>query len=503
LVPGIPTQSITIYVRQESMKLWSKLEELEGSTHRLIIQGSPGIGKSTELYGWLQFKRRSHRVIYLFDNKELGHEIWLCDDSKIAKYTFASNCPIKIVQHQLTDLYKTFQPSIVVCDGYTKESNMLMFLCNYLYFQCAVVYCSSYKAAADIKSRTHEALIRNNSSCDVANMDSWSLHEYYAAFDKGIFDNINSKQDLLARYYYGGGSIRLMLMNIDRIIVVIETALCRAPNAGQLMSCLYGQGNDSITNSLFQSFGNHHQLLSEYVVKRVTNIVDQEFINNAKCILSYNPSFQGWIFELEVISMIRKKSILLTDSNHPWNSHTSLIDFTDNNDSNLLNIQPNTLLIPREYNHGLFDIMLYVQPGLIRVANITMAKFHLFDLEMVIPYLERFKDHSSGKCFLVFDIIIPLSNQNVYSVNINHFQWKHRIHKYDSRWHRYASVSQICNVLLMDRDHTHSAVRYEFNESAHGIISCSYPNLRKRGHVDVNEEDENELFDEKDQVEFY
>jgi hypothetical protein len=480
--------------------LWNKLEKLGGTTHRLIIQGSPGIGKSTELYGWLQYKRNSHKLIYLSDGKELGYDLWLCDDSKIVKYTFDR---IELVKDQLKNLYKTFQPSIIVCDGYTKESNMLMFLCNYLYFRCAVVYCSSYKAAADLKSRTYEGLIRNNSNCDIISMDSWSFDDYSAAFDMGIFQNIiESKQHLQARYYYGGGSIRLMLLDINSIINIIEAALCRASNARQLMSCLNGQGNDAITNSLFQSFGYHTQLVSEYAVKRVANIVDLEFIHSAKNILTSNPSFQGWIFELEVISMIRKKNILLTDKNHPWNSHTALLDFTDKNDRNLLNVEPNTLLIPREYNHGLFDIMLYVCPGLIRVANITMAKVHLFDLEMVIPYLESFKDQSSGKCTLLFDIIIPLPNQNVYSVNINHFQWKHRIHKYDSNWHRYARVSQICKVFLMDRDNTQSTAQYIFDESAHEVTFYSYPNLRKRGRVDLKEGEENELFDEKDQVEF-
>jgi hypothetical protein len=316
LLPGVSAQSIAIYVRQESMELWNNLEKLEGK-HRLIIQGSPGIGKSTELYGWLQYKRRFRKLIYLFYTEESGHELWLCDDSKIVKHTFVSNCCIEFVRDQLANLYKTFRPSIIVCDGCTKESNMLMFLCNYLNFQCVVVYCASYKAASDISSRLHEALIRNNSNCHVVNVDSWLLHDYSAAFDVGKFENnIMSKQDLRARYYYGGGSIYLMLKPIDSIITIIEDALDRAPSVKLLLSVLV-QGNDARTNSLFQSFGYRHELLSEYVLKRLTNIVDREFITNARWVLGSHPSFQGWMFKLEVISMIRKKNIALTDSNHP------------------------------------------------------------------------------------------------------------------------------------------------------------------------------------------
>jgi hypothetical protein len=102
-----------------------------------------------------------------------------------------------------------------------------------------------------------------------------------------------------------------------------------------------------------------------------------------------------------------------------------------------------------------------------------------------------------------FDVIIPLSNRNVYSIIINHFQWKHHIYKYDPNWHRYASVSQICKVLLMmDRD-THSTAQYEFDESVHEVTASSHPTLRKRDRVDEDEdEDENELFDAEGQVEF-
>jgi hypothetical protein len=88
-----------------------------------------------------------------------------------------------------------------------------------------------------------------------------------------------------------------------------------------------------------------------------------------------------------------------------------LLHFIDQNDSILLNIQPNTLLIPAEYNHGLFDIMLYVRPGVIRVANTSVAKFHLFDLAMVIPYLEKFKDPLSGKCILASMLSFPCQTE--------------------------------------------------------------------------------------------
>src|SRR4051812_7832505 len=62
---GNDLDSVTIYVRNESVRLWSELESSNITNTRMIIQGSPGIGKSTELYGWVLFKRRSCKVLYV------------------------------------------------------------------------------------------------------------------------------------------------------------------------------------------------------------------------------------------------------------------------------------------------------------------------------------------------------------------------------------------------------------------------------------------------------
>jgi hypothetical protein len=40
----------SIYIRQETVRLWNKLQTLQ-KENRMVIQGSPGIGKSTEVFG--------------------------------------------------------------------------------------------------------------------------------------------------------------------------------------------------------------------------------------------------------------------------------------------------------------------------------------------------------------------------------------------------------------------------------------------------------------------
>jgi len=51
-----------IYVRRESKRLWETLEALTASD-LLYVDGPPGVGKSTELYGWCMHKSQTITAI--------------------------------------------------------------------------------------------------------------------------------------------------------------------------------------------------------------------------------------------------------------------------------------------------------------------------------------------------------------------------------------------------------------------------------------------------------
>jgi hypothetical protein len=238
----------------------------------------------------------------------------------------------------------------------------------------------------------------------------------------------------------------------------IAEAFQKTENFKLLSGGLTGQSSVQAVNTLFQQkVVGCFMLVSDYVSRRAVMYVEESFVEQAKRVMPNNPSYQGWIFEFECLYRISKKSLAICGESIPgqspsvWNNHSAIVKFHDFDDSCLNGVMANTLLIPSAYNQGLFDIMLFEQQGVLRIANITLAKLHLFNMSLIAPYLEKFK-LPNGRCTLHFDILIPLENINSYKVSTKHFQWKHAITRYDDKWKAGAPVNSLCQVFLVDRN---------------------------------------------------
>lgn len=163
----------SISVRLETMKLWEQLENLTGY-NRMLLQGSPGIGKSTELYGWVQYKRATAKVIYINYSRLAGYKILVCCEAsaEITRHCFGIK---QDVTGFLEILYDKWHPDYMVYDGFTKETNMLHFAIGER-FACVVVFCTSYLASAELSSGDIVAL--SGVGLIDYNMDSGTFEEF-------------------------------------------------------------------------------------------------------------------------------------------------------------------------------------------------------------------------------------------------------------------------------------------------------------------------------------
>jgi hypothetical protein len=228
-----------------------------------------------------------------------------------------------------------------------------------------------------------------------------------------------------------------------------------------------------------------------------------EFIKAAKEIMQFHGSFQGWIFEFEAIHLIKNKMICLSPENHPWNNHVEIIHFDDATDlkKKLQRMSPNTLLIPNAYNHKLADVMLYLGPGQLRVAKITIAETHIFRMQHILPYLQVFADTSSRCCELIFDVIIPYGNIDYYKISRTNFNFKHNLLPYDKKWVPDATARDLATVYWVDRSERPAEVSLEYKYPAEvTFVDCLQcrESLRKRRKIeDISSlepgEDEEEL----------
>jgi len=156
------------------------------------------------------------------------------------------------------------------------------------------------------------------------------------------------------------------------------------------------------------------------------------------------------------------------------------------------------LLVPTKYNHGLFDIMLYVRKGHIMIANVTSAKQHEFNMELIIPYIEMFKSNES--CKVDMDIVIPAGRSNIYNETNNHVMKKYCLFDYDDRWRR--SLSDCCKVRLYSADNP-TADRNSVDFKAMYGSEPHSMKLRKRSLAQVKQQVESVELADQDKVDFY
>jgi len=262
---------------------------------------------------------------------------------------------------------------------------------------------------------------------------------------------------------------------------------------------------------LFQSFAGEDNsckvsVVSHYALRMLSDMMSVSFIKKAKSVMPNNPSFQGWILEMEVLGKIKAKDVNLSnranDSSELWNCWNDFLYFADPDEIRNRSFGDMTLLVPTKYNHGLFDIMLYVKEGHIIIANVTGAKQHLFNMELILPYVEIFK--RDKVCIVDMEILIPASNNEKYKITVAHLQNKRSLWKYDDRWKpNQETLLDCCKVRLYSPDSFHTANRHSNDFVAlagfepHGMIT------RKRARdLEVLEEEEFECsFGEE--VEFF
>ena len=96
-----------------------------------------------------------------------------------------------------------------------------------------------------------------------------------------------------------------------------------------------------------------------------------------RSLLPDNPSWQGWVTEMEVLSIMRQQSQLLLwhkdGLQEVWET-LSKRTITDENDTSIGPlISKGTWLIPSKYNQGCFDAFYLTHNGTLRVVQITNA----------------------------------------------------------------------------------------------------------------------------------
>eukprot|EP01041_Mallomonas_annulata_P009507 gene9507-19756_t len=398
---GLSICPITFHIRAECHRLWSFLDDNVDEVK--FVQGPPGVGKSIEVYMYAMHNsiKLNRTLLYIHSDIKNYHIIYrheiqagTISYKRIRKDVNTDNSMYKHLANWLRPILNSETIDLLVVDGLFPNAFFTSMCNSKIWKQCqSLIICSSFQA---VKIKQDDEL-----SFNTFEMCSWTYGEYKKAIkSKALIKGDDFKE----RYYYAGGSIRLMKWNIGKVKRTLDRHLSKVQDFSTLLSGHVGYSAESFVNSLMAVFRKCSEsvstFLSEYVTKQLTSKCTVDAINRCRLILPENFSWQGWVSELEVLTMleISKKLVVLNENNvrEEWvcDGDKNIIRFWDISDIDVNSVQSGQYLFPNKWNQATFDALCVIKSNrkrILRVLQITNAQTHSCKLEYLTPFVELLK----------------------------------------------------------------------------------------------------------------
>lgn len=426
----------TCYVRSQSVSMWRMLcEKLESTREKTCwIQGPPGVGKSTELFGWLMHVApRQNSVLWVHQIRDDRCRVIMKDGDRW--------------RMGLGSSIKSFQvPSyvdIVVLDGLRED--MIATVEYFKYVECPFIICCTSYGRTHLSSEMEDLL-----NFDIPfQMLSWEKEEYERAIRQGVMitdvnDNTGEEcldargeltrlcQDRLdKKFHLAGLSMRLMQMPTEKLVEYLQWCLMRVENFSAVLQGLTGFRTSEYVHSLMGVRAEDPKkscVVSKYVLIAMSDRVSLTFVEEARAILPNNPSWQGWVFELEVIVRLRHNKCLCVRANDVPTAMTFSASYIVTYDLKTnasgeywrsLLMRHNTICIPTQWNNATFDFVHIAIDGDEDRYDVTFfiattAATHRFDCQYVAQFLEVLFPLPTGvkkrpryKVRVAFVVVVP------------------------------------------------------------------------------------------------
>jgi hypothetical protein len=428
-------------VRADSIKLWTALNALricdisgcdgKCNTHsRLWIYGPPGVGKSTEVYGFAMYMATRNDVI----NRK--NVLWVHEISngnvKIVKVLngviWTGDILITGDEFRIEIMELSKDCNLICLDAIRVEMLTLISLfCQRK--DALLVCCTSYQSS--IASSELEVYIAPHFQMNHL-MYSWTIDEYRLAASKElfVFPNITSEEDLFDQYFVAGGCMRFMHLPLQFSISSIRSMIETIADKELILNGLGGVKSSVAVNTLIAVYPqmNQFSIVSDYARIELSKSVDEKFLKHAKKMNTKNGLWQGWVFELYFLYWIRKSCkltpLLLQGKNVEslsFMDQRGVADHDKNNKDNH-NLESGTWYVPVNWNQGCFDAVYYhsvISAAESKEETKQDWTIHCFDF-----FNATVASKHDFKCQYIVDFInyyLPLPKnreKSIYNVNV-------------------------------------------------------------------------------------
>ena len=370
---GLKSNPISVYVRQICEDQWNWLTRAFMTNGVYCVEGAPGVGKSVITYWCVtaMAQRTTKDLIYVHTSVNDVSIVIYSVSEHLYKYVklgkFSSLHDIEAFRIWLSGC----RFDILVLDGQMSEDLVDLGLALYDHTCRSIIICTSFQAL-DLSSENFDKILPESFI-----VTSWTKYEYFKAMDVGL--HIANFEEM---YFYGGSSIRFILMKKDSLLTHLGKKLEKIGDANALLSGHVGMRSKLAVNSLMCILKNDESIfLSEYVTRQLSENCRAKTIALCRNVLPNNPSWQGWVAELEVLSKIRKTrrlKVWTSQSDVPEVWTGEIFEFTKIEELKDRIFSCDTFLLPKLWNQGGFDFLYKPLGGRLHGVNVTIARIHSF-----------------------------------------------------------------------------------------------------------------------------
>ena len=349
---SLTSKPINIYIRKECVAQWKWLEEAFSTNGVYCVEGAAGVGKSVITYWCVMAiaKRTAKNLVYInVDAFNVSVVIYSVSEHK---YKFVKMG--KFIWIRDLEVFKTWLSvypfDILVLDGEVTKDLVDVGFALYDHTCRSIIFCTSFRAL-NLNSENFVKILPEDFI-----VTSWTKEDYEEAMDAGL--HIANFDEM---YFYGGSSIRYILMEKDKLIAHLDRNLESIGDVSALLSGRVRRMSDVAVNSLMCLLKNGKSIfLSEYVTRILSQACEEKTIAQCKHILHDNPWWQGWAAKLEVLSKIRKTGRLElwtseSDGSEVWTDE--IFEFTELEELDDQNFSRDMFLVPILWNQGGYDFL--------------------------------------------------------------------------------------------------------------------------------------------------
>jgi hypothetical protein len=386
--------STELYVRREMIPLWYKLETNLASSRPIAIAGSPGIGKSMEVYGFVMHlatnEESRKNVVVVRAIAQVLSVFGVIKGIGYANETLIRSLDAPVdVPRVLKGFMLLGNIDVVLIDGNFSSLSDTVFHVQACVSKAFVVVCTSLQGFRPKRVSADELQFERYEP------NAWELSDIHGAYRAGLLSCLPQGVSIDDVYYFAGGCIRSFKMfeSLEILRSDVNELIKRIGDVDNFLSSAVGDSSTHAINSLRAKYDQCTEtgFVSRYVTPRLLEKGGTKVVESCYNLCGSNAALKGWVFEADFMQkMTRLREVRIVCSTKGPLKADNVAPFNLASTAKAITCNSTTFFKPEAWNQGFFHGVLVcrTQDKLeIDFIQCTQAKVHSFICSHCVTFI--------------------------------------------------------------------------------------------------------------------